>query len=299
MTSAYWLKLQADYEYNERMLSLRDEELRQADSKESVLREVFNIKDLYAYLGIIAVSPVARTKELYRLLDTTYEGLLERTAIVGCFKHSDKLPINEANLRTWVLMAQYAARQETPEAEFDEEKAEYAASEIARQANMGTLKETDIKNILSAAGIAYVIVDYKLKGCPVDGYSCKIGNIPSIVVTHRHNNMQKLIFDILHEIGHIVKHMGNVNKDFLNIEYSQGNQQESEANEFAQNHLISPSTWTKILQIRLNNLRHDLVCRKIGDRAKELGIDPHIAVARYKHDSNQYSGKAYATTKIV
>ncbi len=68
--------------------------------------------------------------------------------------------------------------------------------------------------------------------CPVDAYSVQVNGIPSIIVTHRHNDMQKLIFDVLHEIGHINMHIQGEYNGYINLEYSRLNPQEIEANEY-------------------------------------------------------------------
>lgn len=111
--------------------------------------------------------------------------------------------------------------------------------------------------------------------------------------------MQKLIFDVLHEIGHITKHMAGSYSDFINADYSQDNPQESEANAYARDLLIPPGIWSKIIRLSVTTAKEEVICHKIGMRAKTFGIDPHIAVARYKHDSQMYKGRAYAPTQII
>jgi HTH-type transcriptional regulator/antitoxin HigA len=296
--ASYWMRAQANYEYNERMLALRNDEQKKTDAQEGTLRSIFNLKELYKHLGITAVSSIQRTQELFSKLGATYEDMTNRTAIVGCFKHSDTLRIDEQNMRTWVLLAQYEATQKHVDGEYSIKGAETAAIEIAQKANNGTLKENEIISILSQHGIAYAIVP-RLQGCPVDAYSVMINGRPAIIVTHRHNNMQKLIFDVLHEIGHITKHMTGHRRDFIKTDYSQDNPQEKEANAYARDMLIPPKIWSEIIKVSIQTAREGIICRQIGLRAMTFGIDPCIAVARYKHDSKEYRGRAYAPTKII
>lgn len=298
MEASYWMQLQVNYEYNERMLALRNEEQKITDAQEGTLRSIFNLKELYRHLGITAVSSMQRTQCLFSKLGATYEEMTNRTAIVGCFKHSDTLRVNEQNMRTWVLLAQYEAVRKHTTGKYSIQGADVAAREIAQKANAGTLTEAGMDTILSQHGIAYAIVP-KLPECPVDAYSVMIVDRPAIIVTHRHNNMQKLIFDVLHEIGHITKHMTRSYSDFINAEYSQNNPQESEANAYARDLLIPPVTWSKIIRLSVKTAKEEIICQHIGMRAKTFGIDPHIAVARYKHDSQVYKGRAYAPTQIV
>lgn len=298
MDSSYWLRLQAEYDYNEKMLSLRKKEDRESETKEEMLSTVYNLKELYRRLGITSCTSTGRIDALLSLFGIDCGELSQRAQIVGCFKHSDTLRIDERNMRTWVLLAQYEASKIVTDGEYRDGNAERAAQKISQKANDGTLKEADIKSILSRNGIAYTSVA-NLKCCPVDAYSVMLENWPAIVVTHRHNNMQKLIFDVLHEIGHIVKHMHGTNIDFLNVEYSQNNPMENEANVYAQDMLISPAIWKNIMRITLDSVKPDYILRKIGERAKLFGIDPYIAVARYKHDSRIYIGRTYSPTPIL
>lgn len=296
--ASFWMRAQVNYEYNERMLALRNDEQKKIDAQEGTLRSIFNLKELYKHLGITATSSIQRMQELFSKLGATYEDMTNRTAIVGCFKHSDTLRVDEQNMRTWVLLAQYEATQKHVGGEYSIKGAEAAATKIAQKANSGTLKENEIISILSQHGIAYAVVP-KLQGCPIDAYSVMINAHPAIIVTHRHNNMQKLIFDVLHEIGHIIKHMTGDYSDFINTDYSQDNPQESEANAYARDMLIPPDIWSEIVKISIRTAQENIVCKQIGLRAMIFGINPYIAVARHKHDSQMYKGYAYAPTHIV
>ncbi len=295
----YWLRMQANYEYNEKMLALRELEDQKTDAEEETLRNLFNLKVLYKYLDIVVSKSTLRLSALFEALDTTFEELMTRPAIVGCFKHSDTLRVDEKNMRTWVVIAQCEAIKNKPQIEYlGVENAKTAAREIATLANIGTLTEDNIRSILANHGIAYSVVN-KLDGCPIDAYSVMLDNTPAIVVTHRHNDMQKLIFDVLHELGHIILHMNKEHREFINIEYSHDNQCEREADEFARNTLIPSSVWADINKIQIRNVNINVIYKQIGLRAISLGINPHIAVARYKHDSKEYRGKVYGHTAIV
>ena len=229
-----------------------------------------------------------------------YSLINERVITVGYFKKSEKCRVDERNLRTWIIIAQYRGEQATVSGKFSKEGAVEAARIIANEANLGVLTESRICEILSGAGIAYV-VEPKLEGCPVDAYSVMLKEHPAIAVTHRHNNMQKLIFDILHELGHILLHMAD--KEYCGFisssDYVSDESIEKEANAFARDMLIPPATWKKILGISLTSAIPNNICLQIGEAALKYGIDPRIAVERYKHDSREYRGRAYANTKIV
>ena len=298
VASSFWMKAQAGYEYNERMLALRGREEAAFAAKEESIRSVFNVKELYSRLGISFHRAMDRVSCLLDVLGMSYEEMVGRTAIAGCFKHSDTLGVDERNMRTWVLLAQCSAQKADVSGTYSPRGGRGAAEEIARKANAGDLTEAGIRSILSGSGIAYC-VEPKLPRCPVDAYSVMLGGRPAIVVTHRHDDMQKLVFDVLHEIAHIILHMKGDCVDFINADYSQENVCESEANSFARDMLIPPSVWEKITNQAVSLSKEDNIFKAIGRRAESLGVNPRIAVARYKHDTRNYRGKVYASTKIV
>lgn len=297
-----FMEIQSLYELDLSRIKERDaarqEELNESNNKESALNDIFNLKELYRRLEIKASMSILRLQDLSEKLGAGHEDMITRMSVVGCFKHSEKLRMDERNMRTWVIIAQYVAGQKKPDKAYTPDGASMAAAEIAAKANSENITESDIERILSANGIAYV-VEPKLPGCPIDAYSVKINGVPSIITTHRHNNMEKLIFDVLHELGHIDMHIREDYSGYINIEGYESSKQEKEANEFARNALIAPDVWNDMLRTTVNTVNPQAICNKIAKRAKERGINPRIAVARYRHDSGEYRSKTYAPTRIV
>lgn len=74
---------------------------------------------------------------------------------------------------------------------------------------------------------------------------------------------------------------------------------EDEADEFARDKLIPAAQWKKIISSSSSSLNPYVVSQKIGDRAKELGYSPSIAVARYKHESQRYNLRIYQSPKLT
>ena len=75
----------------------------------------------------------------------------------------------------------------------------------------------------------------KIEKAPIDAYSTIKDGHPIITVTYRYNDMDKLAFDILHELCHIDRHLSDSQKAFIaieGVEYS-SDPREKEANEFA------------------------------------------------------------------
>ena len=174
-----------------------------------------------------------------------------------------------------------------------------AATDIARMANERTLTTESIKECLNRYGISYVKVE-KLDKTPIDAYSTFAGDTPTITVTYRYNDMDKLAFDILHELCHIDRHLSEANKAFISIEgieYST-DPREKEANEFARQMLIPDAVWEKILKVGCTSLSPFKIVKTIATEAERCGISPSIAISRYKHDTNWYQISAYKSPKI-
>ena len=118
---------------------------------------------------------------------------------------------------------------------------------------------------------------------------------PSIITTHRHNDMSRLIFNVLHELGHIQMHM-SVSKDnlcavFVSSEhdYSRDNKEEREANEFAENMLIPKETWKKLMSTGASSLSNRCILKILKQLSVEYSLDFNIVAWRYKYESSRYN----------
>jgi HTH-type transcriptional regulator/antitoxin HigA len=112
--------------------------------------------------------------------------------------------------------------------------------------------------------------------------------------------MDKLVFDILHELCHIERHLVAGEMDFISVdsmEYS-SDPKEREANEFAQEALIPKEIWGRILKVGSKSLIPYKIVAIIATEAERYGISPSIAVSRYKHDTNMYRIAAYKSPRI-
>ena len=112
--------------------------------------------------------------------------------------------------------------------------------------------------------------------------------------------MDKLTFDILHELCHIDRHFSQGDKAFISIEsieYS-NDPREKEANEFARQMLIPDEIWENILKVGCTSLSPYNIVKTIVKEAERCGISPSIAISRYKHDTNWYRTSAYKSPKI-
>lgn len=294
-----WMNLQNRYHYVVKRREENNTAETTAAMEEQSLRSRLNLVCIYKYYGITAPTSLQRMSMLKEHLAIDLNGLhAMEVNTVGYFKRSESLKIDDVNMRTWLLLAWSEAAKADIANAYTAEKGLIAASDISRAANNGTLTTMKLKEILNDNGIIFQHVP-KLDSAPIDAYSVMVGEHPAIVVTYRHNNMDKLAFDILHEIGHIQNHLAS-GKSYISVEtdYSMQSNEEKQADEFANNALIAPAIWESIMTAGAKNLSPYVVVHTIANEAKKQGVSPTIAVARYKHDTRCYAIRGYRFPKI-
>lgn len=292
------MALQSGYERDCICIAAREEKETKALKVEKSLNERFNLKFLYKFFGIDRVFAYLNIEELHKALSLDLNSVMEAECITkGYFRRSDKLQIDERNLRTWLLLADLIARKATSRVTYKEGEAVKAAEQIASLSRKGKLTKKGIRDILDGHGIYFTHIP-KLDKTPVDAYSTKVGVTPTIIATFRHNDMDKLAFDILHELAHIHLHLSKASA-FINIHGVRQTEIEAEADAFARDMLISPTEWREIISCSVRNISVKAIMHTIASEAKKRGIAPSIAVSRYKHDSASYAFRGYRSPKII
>lgn len=294
-----WMNLQNRYHYVMKCREEIDSAEANAAMEEQSLSTRLNLNALYQFFNIDEAKASQRISELKSKLAIDLDGLRAlEVNTVGFFKRSDKLKIDEVNMRTWLLMAWAEASKANLEIEYNPGNGQLAASELSKMANEGNLNVMNIRETLNKNGIIYIQVP-KLEAAPIDAYSVMSGSHPAIVVTYRHNDFDKLAFDILHEIGHILYHFQS-GKSYISVEtdYSAQSPEEKEADRFANDMLIAPDIWDSIMTTRPKSISPYVVVHTIANEAKKHGISPSIAVARYKHDTRCYNIRGFRSPKI-
>ena len=246
-----WMNLHNGYMYECKALDEKRTEEQYALQFEDACANIFNIQALYKRLGLMMLSCSERVKRLKELFSFDLLSSNElRMQVTGMYKHSEKVQMDEKNMLTWLILNKLEISRIQQLDNYRKENAMKAAEDIARMANERTLTTESIKDCLNRYGISYIKVD-KLDKTPIDAYSTFSGDMPVITVTYRYNDMDKLAFDILHELCHIDRHFSEGNKAFISIEgveYS-NDPREKEANEFARQMLIPDDTWETILKV--------------------------------------------------
>lgn len=294
----FWMRLQTQYDKDMKSVAVRDEKEKAAINVESMLSGILNLGELYKRLHISSTLFIQDKLDIlkqhlgFEPLDIRNRGFAQQLTI--SYKKSDKYEIDEKNQTTWLTLAYIESRKNKPEGSYIQGNAGLAAQEIAQRTHEGGLKEAEIKSILKQYGIAYSVVP-KLERTPIDAASMDLGDNPAIITTHRYNDMSRLIFNILHELGHIEKHMYGEEKEvFVSGEpYSIDSPKEREANEFAQNLLISRALWDSMMKSvgRLYGLRYGNVVARLKTLASENNLDFNIVMWRWKYESHIYQVK--------
>lgn len=295
-----WMNLHNGYIYECKALDEKRTEEQYALQFEDACANIFNIQALYKRLGLMMLSCSERVKRLKELFSFDLLSSNElRLQVAGMYKHSEKVQMDEKNMLTWLILNKLEISRIQPLDNYQKGNAIKAAEVIARMANERALTTESIKECLNSYGISYIKVE-KLDKTPIDAYSTFTGDMPVITVTYRYNDMDKLAFDILHELCHIDRHFSEGNKAFISIEgveYS-NDPREKEANEFARQMLIPDETWETILKVGSTDLSPYKIVKTIATEAVRCGISPSIAISRYKHDTNWYRTSAYKSPKI-
>ena len=296
-----WMNIHNGYVYDCKAIEERKHEEKQAADYEAACSQLFNIHILYKRLGITRLSCAKRVKKVKELFPFDLLSSSElRLQVAGLYKHSEKLQIDEKNMLAWLILNRLEMSNMSGEiAPYIEGNAPKAAVEIAQMANERTVTIDKIKQCLNLYGIEYLVVE-KVEKAPIDAFSSFVGKHPVITVTYRYNDLDKLVFDILHELCHIDRHLSDTQTAFISVdggEYSI-DPREREANEFARQTLIPDSTWKSMLKVGCNSLDPYKIVKTIAKEAEGHGISPSIAVSRYKHEANWYKTASYKSPKI-
>lgn len=267
-------------------------------AQENELNKSVNLKELYKRLGV-SLKPIKQRLEVL----ASFMPLIaqpENVYAEGCFKKSELRQTDKRNLLTWIILAIYNAALAVEGNEYANGNADKAAKEISAYAHKGEISKGLVESVLAKYGIGYVHVP-KLDKTPVDAYSMLSKGKPCVIVTYRlKSDRDKFVFDVLHELGHISLHLEKgIGSAFLKIDDGTMDKTlENEADKYASDTLIPPSKWNTLMKLSSRSLNPNVLSKIIGDKAKEIGLNPSIAVSRYKHEINQYNISAYRSPAL-
>lgn len=286
----YWISLQLQYDKDCAAIAQREEEERSAITVETSLHNVLNLPYLYSQLSIRASIFVQDKLDMLRRAFHVEPIQIPALIPNGAFKKSEKLTTDEKNLNTWLLLAYVSANNNAPQNPYEKGNADKAAGYISSEMNKGTLTQSKMESILSDLGISYSVVR-KIERVPVDAFSFWKNEYPSIVTTNRYNDMSRLVFNVLHELGHISLHLRKgEHSGFISSDGNKNTDLESEANKFAADALIPPHIWKEISRSEMPRGFASIVPH-LKKMAKEKSLSEDVVIWRYKHDTGCYNLK--------
>lgn len=296
-----WMNLHSSYMYDCIALKEMATAEQEAIYYEECCNKHYNLKLLYKILGLQKHSIIDKVLTLKEKFPFDLRlAMGAEFQVAGMYKHSEKLQIDERNMNTWLLFNWLAmSTADIPSNKYNQGNALIAAKEISHMANNQDISVKKIKACLNNWGIAYLEVE-KIDKAPVDAFSTFFINTPFITVTYRYDDLDKLVFDVLHELCHIDRHISDEQNAFIAIEGAEYSKdpREIEANEFARQMLIPDKVWGSIIKVGCHSLSPHVIIRTIAKEALKNGISPTIAVSRYKHESNFYKTTAFKSPKI-
>ncbi|TAG54285.1 MAG: addiction module antidote protein, HigA family [Cytophagales bacterium] len=289
----YWMRFQSGYELDCARIKERNITKNALIEQWKVISEYVNVAYLKKknLLNDSLSDCISTVKNLFNAptiedLIAQYSGFKLQYAM---YRKSEKLQIDERNLFTWEKVAKNLASEINVKM-YDFSNLELLKSELNLIffENNNVLKKTE--NLLHSYGIKFLILE-KMDKTPVDGITFWSGENPTIVVTLRKKNIDNFAFTILHELGHVVKHLENY-KTILDIEnIEEKSIIEQEADLFAQQSLIDSKIWDNIK----NRLFSD---EEINNCASDYKINAAILLGRKCWESNNYKVYTEINRKI-
>ena len=139
------------------------------------------------------------------------------------------------------------------------------------------------KEMLEKAGIV-LIIEPALPNTYLDGAALLNKSKPVIGLTLRHDRLDNFWFVLLHELYHVIKHLGKngIDSIFDDLDITNTEKLEREADDLAGEALIPTAEWD------LSLARFTRSPKSMEDFADKLGIHPAIIAGRIRHESNNY-----------
>lgn len=294
-----WLSYQSEYDLA--MIQQNEEVAKRKENLEAwnQLKILFNASYLKKKLGLIG-TPEENVEKIYQFFGVDSITALRDKAVYteSYFRKSTTQGVDPANLMTWMLMVRKTSNdQDQLKTKFDQQQVHRLIRELndVFYQNVNTVVNTE--RVLNKFGIK-LVVESHLEKTPVDGYSFWDGENPTIAVTMRYRRLDNFAFAIMHELGHIVKHIRmDKKKDFIDIIKRDIEEIiEIEANIFAEKALMADAPLENLFE----QLKRSPFTAKgpILRAAKTYEINPGIITGQFQHYCGTYSACRDLLTNI-
>lgn len=293
----YLFRFQSRYEMDKARIAERVVEQSTAIKVWEIIKSIVNVKILKK-AGIVkfkdVVEDVSSVLEMFgassvdEILSIASKKENEPELVLVEYRKSEKLTTDPKDLFTWKYLCIYRDRNVKMDVNFDNRCQDSLIKELNGifYDNHDTLAR--VKSTLAKYGIN-LIIEKKEGQVPVDGISFWINGHPTICLTMRHATIDKMAFNIMHELGHIFNHLKENQGAAINPIDKDNELKEREADKFAQKALISDEAWSKFRSGWKHGIGFDAYIKEFSTANF---IHPRIVLGRYTHETKCYSVKS-------
>lgn len=273
----FWLELQAGYERDlyefEEVCAITEEEKQVLSPLKEIIRylrrngtimqdqnDIDNLIDLRKFMSV---------SNLCNIPKIIYNGAYRASV-------NESTNINVYVLYAWQRICEMETEQINLTQAFNREKLKESLPQI-KQAMFLSQSEIPsyLQSVFAKCGIAFAVVKH-FKGAPVQGMIKKTKDERVMLcVTLRQVYADIFWFSLFHEIGHLLH--GDEQKRFIDFE-SVEDEQEKQADRFAQTILLEPQAYESFLKQR------DYTKAAIKAFAKTQDVKPYIVIGRMQKD---------------
>lgn len=267
----------------------------------NVLKEHVNVP-FFRKKGCIKGNVIEDVRNLFAVfkvesLDEFFAKEAEEHQLAVCYKKSDKVTTSPVDLFSWKSYCLHLSEQMGElDVPFDASKAADLA-EILKNIfyeNRDTVER--VKEAFNSRGVKFLVIP-KEGQVPVDGMSFWKGYNPTVVLTMRFHSIDNFAFAVLHELGHVVRHLKEGGLCMVNMDGHDKTSEEIEANEFAMNAIIPASEWKLFMQ-QARGVSSYKIKPYIKAFSEKLQVNPQLVFGMYKHEINNYRIPNSFETKI-
>jgi HTH-type transcriptional regulator/antitoxin HigA len=292
--ASYWLTKQVEYTLylakNDKGLSKKKETIKAWNDLSGIIPISFLKKQ--KFLGIESSDDIDKIDNVFEVDNFKKLESEIKNFNPTYFRKSSKFSESRNNVFTWSKLAEFKAKQEKVKT-FDPRKEHLLINELKKCFYRNEDPINESKSILNRYGIKFFILDRPSK-TPVDGKSFMSGDNPAIVLSLKYKRLDNFAFTLLHELGHVFKHLTNpkYNKMDFFVNSSSTAFEEFEANTYAREKLIDSITWDDF--ISHNDAFSDEVIIKLSNKIK---VHPGIIRGRVCFEFPEYYRKRTTITE--
>lgn len=292
ISADYWMRFQAQYELDTARVKEKMVIKTQLLESWKQIKEIVPVS-IFQKKGVLTDSLDKNIPKIWEVYGVENNFQLANNYAVhmqqALYKKSEKLKNDHINIFAWSKFAQWHAKSVQIGAFHPESKKEIISElKAVFFKNINVVEET--KQILNKYGIKFLIIE-KFDHSPIDGYSFWSINNPAIVITLRKKQLDSFAFNVMHELGHVFKHLlPNHEASFLDIDCpdTELTEKEEEAHSFARKCFIDNEIWQEFFE---RYCRFDFRSAEspIIQFASSLKIHPSIVLGRYCFESGNFA----------